>query len=75
MSGFKKVVVTSYDDRWELTIKQTMTLRKAIVATTGDQARKLVAAVIGPHVFQMKRFAVEWTRDGCPEGYVISRAV
>lgn len=70
----KKIIVTDFNKEGRLGIKCTMTTKKAIIANDFDQAKKLVAQMIQMHTLKLKRFTVEWTRDGNPEGYMVAKA-
>lgn len=70
---FKKIVITSYDLNGKQSIVMTLTTKKSIVANDYEQARNLVAQVIQSHVLNIKKFSVQWKREGYPEGYLVVR--
>lgn len=67
----KKVVVTEYGGNGKLLVKTTMTARKGIDVDDFKAAKSAIVRLIQPRVLGKKRFAVEWSRDGYPEGYMV----
>lgn len=72
MSGFKKIVVTSFRPTGELSVRMTLSLRVLIDGSDYANARATVEKILVMHPVSTPTYSVEWMNDGVPQGYLVS---